>query len=226
MSRIRVDHIEPDREDKKKKERVAEEEKELTTKQELKRKSGSAVMSAFSAYPQAIHFSGEHEEEKIILLLRAHIITNVPWILISIFLALVPMVIFPLALALGILPPVGLGMSVVLTLLWYLGIFTYAFLNALYWYFNVGIVTDERVIDIDWNSITHRDVATAQMSQVQDVREVQSGPLAGIFDFGDVMAQTAGTEPNIEFLKVPHPQLVVRTIQELMTREEKEWEHA
>ncbi|MBI4099378.1 hypothetical protein HY440_00045 [Candidatus Microgenomates bacterium] len=198
---------------------------EQTTDEDLKQKSGSPVMAAFSVFPKAVHFSGQHNDEDIIILIRAHIITNVPWLLGVFLLSLVPLVVGPLLFATGLFPSVSFGLGLAVTLLWYLGIFTYSFLNILSWYFNVGIVTNERVVDVDWNSLVHRDIATALMSQIQDVREVQSGPLSGIFDFGDVHVQTAGTEPNVEFYSVPHPQLIVRKIQELMQQEEKEWEH-
>ncbi len=197
---------------------------ELTTDEELKKKSGSAVFTAFCAYPKAIHFSGKHAGEEIILLLRAHLITNVRWILISFILVLVPTVILPFLVASNVFP-VSVGSEIVITIFWYLGVFTYVFLNTLYWYFNVGIITDERVVDVDWNSLVHHDVALSLMSQIQDVRAERIGVLTAIFDYGHVHVQTAGTEPNIEFLNVPHPQLVVRIIQELMAKEELEHEH-
>ncbi len=197
---------------------------EPTTDEELRAKSGSPVMAAFCAYPTGVHFAGEHEEENIILLLRAHLITNVPWIIISFILALIPTVVFPFLFATGFIPT-KVGTDIVVAIFWYLGVFTYAFLHALYWYFNVGIVTNERIIDVDWNSLTYHDVATALISHIEDVKENQVGVLSGIFDFGNVFVQTAGNEINVEFLQVPHPQLVVRKIQELMGKEENEHEH-
>lgn len=190
---------------------------------ELEEKSGSSVFAAFAAFPKGINFTGEHDGEEIILLLRAHPITNAPWILIAILLLLIPLVIFPFLGVLGL--PVGPGAGLAFFLLWYLGSFTYAFLNFLSWYFNVGIITNERVVDIDWNSITNREVTMALISKIQDVTPKQIGVLFSIFDFGSIFVQTAGTEPNIEFLNVPHPQLVARKIQELMQNEEQQWEH-
>ncbi|KKU90501.1 MAG: hypothetical protein UY21_C0022G0002 [Microgenomates group bacterium GW2011_GWA1_48_10] len=196
---------------------------EPTTDEELRRVSGSP-MAAFAAFPAQVHFSGEHKDEDIILLLRAHPVTNVPWILIVIGMGLLPLIVLPLLSAIGGLAGLSAGTIFVTTVFWYMGTFTYGLLNALYWYFNVGIVTGERIVDIDWSNVIYRDVASALMSKVQDVRADQAGVFAGVFDFGSVYVQTAGTEPNIEFLRVPHPQLVVRKIQELMAAEEKEWE--
>ncbi len=197
---------------------------EQTTNEDLMDKSGSPVMAAFSAFPKKVHFSGQQNDEDIILLIRAHPITNFPWILLAILGIIAPVILGPLLFLSGTLPPIGFGLGLSVAILWYLGIFTYSFLNLLYWYFNVGLVTNERVIDIDWNSLVDRDVATAQVSQIEDIREAQIGVLPGVFDFGNVYIQTAGTQPNVEFYNVPHPQLIVRKIQELMQREELEWE--
>lgn len=191
--------------------------------QELKGKSGS-TLSAFIAYPAGTSFSEQEEGENIILLLRAHVVTNVPWILVTIGLLLAPLVIFPLLSLTGILPVVSLGMGLVLTVFWYLLTFTYAFLNFLYWYFNIYLVTNERVVDVDWYSIVYRKVSSCQIMKIQDVSAVQSGVFAGVFDFGNVQIETAAEEENFEFTAVPHPQLVAKKLQEMMQEEEAQME--
>lgn len=190
---------------------------------QLKKISGTSMLAAFSAWPQNVTFSDEEENENIILLLRAHIITNVPWILITLLLLLIPLVIFPFLGAAGL--PIRPGTGFVFFLLWYLATFTYAFINFLSWYFNVYILTNERVVDIDWYSIIYRKVSSAQISKIQDVSATQIGVLAGIFDYGNIQIQTAAEEENFEFTNIPHPQLVKKKIDELMQKEEKEWEH-
>lgn len=197
---------------------------EPTTDDELRAKSGSPVMAAFSAFPSGVHFSGEHDDEEIIILVRAHIVTIVPWLVAVLGGALVPVVVLPVAAVSGIFPQVSFGLGLVLFIFWYLGLLTYASLNLLFWYFNVGIVTNERVVDVDWNSLVHHDVALTLMNQIQDVRAERIGVMTAVFDYGHVHVQTAGTVANVEFYNVPHPQLVVRKIQELMAVEEKEHE--
>jgi hypothetical protein len=197
---------------------------DTTTDREARARSGNSPLAAFAAFPAGIHFSGEHDDERIVLFMRAHPITMLPWALVSLALLLGPIVLLPLLGMLGTGFGLGPGTALVAILFWYAGTFTYAFLNFLYWYFNVYIVTNERVVDVDWYSLTHREINVSQISKIQDVTSQQIGVLSGIFDYGHVLIQTAGTEPNFEFLNVPHPQLVVRKIQELMEEEEKEWE--
>lgn len=190
--------------------------------EELEAKSGHTVVSAFCAFPKSVSFSGEETGEDIILFMRQHVIINVPWIILTLILLIAPLAILPILLSFGALPSLGLGVNLVLFVGWYLGIFTYAFLNFLYWYFNVYIVTNERIIDVDWYSVVNHDTKFTQIAKIEDVSASQFGVIPGLFDFGNVKIETAGTEPNLAFEKIPHPQLVAKKIQELMQIEENE----
>lgn len=187
---------------------------------ELEQKSSQGVLSAFVAHPPGIFFADKEPTEDLILLLRAHLITTVPWIIVTLLLLVVPVVLLPIVTALGLVGTFGPGFILVATIFWYAIIFTYAFINFLYWYFNVYIVTSERVIDVDWYSVIIRKVSSTQIAKIQDASAVQVGVFAGIFDYGDVVIQTAGTEENFQFTAVPHPQLVAKKIEELMQLEE------
>ncbi len=189
---------------------------EPTTDQEILKASKANVLSAFFAFPQDAHFAGEQEDEEIILLMRAHIVTTFPWIIVTLLLLAAPIILLPIFGGLGTLAAIGYGMTFSLLVFWYLGTFTFAFLNFLFWYFNVYIVTNQRIVDVDWYSLVNREVNVSQISKIQDITANQIGVLSGLFDYGHVFIQTAGTEPNFEFHNVPHPQLVARKIQELL----------
>ncbi len=227
MPRIAVDNVEPDISQPVNK---SVEETPVEVKVEVKKvepkfeKSGNPIFSAFSVMPDAIRFEGETQDEQVLLLLRAHVITNVKWILVTIGLILVPLIIFPVLASLNMLSGVGGGTGFVFTIFWLLATFTYAFVNFLYWFFNVYIVTNERVVDIDWYSIIYHQTNSTRISRIQDVSSSRIGVFASMFDFGNVHIQTAAEESNFEFMNVPHPNLVSQKIQDLMEEEEKEWE--
>ncbi len=191
---------------------------------ELKEKSGKSPLTAFSAYPAGVFFSGEGEDETIIILLRAHIVTNIPWLIVAFGAVLVPLIVFPVLAGFNVFPSVGMGTQVFVTLLWYAGIFTYSFINFLYWYFNIYLVTSERVVDIDWYSLLYQKVSSTGVAHIEDVTATHGGVIAGLFDFGNIYIQTAGTQENFEFANIPHPQLVVKKIEDLMQKEEEETE--
>ena len=54
------------------------------------------------------------------------------------------------------------------------------------------------------------------ISKIEDVTSKVGGFFRSIFDYGNILVQTAGEEPNIEFLGVPHPSQIVKIINELM----------
>ncbi|MDO8514963.1 MAG: hypothetical protein Q7S14_00550 [bacterium] len=186
-----------------------------TTDEEIKKKSGISPISAFLAYPTKACFTGEQKGEVIILLMRAHIVTIVPWLLVSLVLFFAPSFLFPLVFKYNILPALTIGQTTSFTLFWYLASFTYAFINFLFWFFNVYIVTNKQIVDIDWYSVISHKLSSAPLAKVQDITSRRMGVLAGVFDFGNVTIQTAGELPNFDFTNVPHPQLVVNRIKEL-----------
>lgn len=176
--------------------------------------------SSFLSYPENIHFDTQEEEEQIILLLRKHWITNVPWLFFLALLLAFPTVIFPIFFKTNALSFVPGNFTVILTLGWYLLSFGFALVNFISWYFNVYIVTNERIIDVDFYQLLYKQMASARISKVQDITYKLGGVTRSIFDYGDVFIQTAGAEVNFDFAGVPHPEQVVRIIGELTEKGE------
>ena len=82
--------------------------------------------------------------------------------------------------------------------------------------YNVGIVTNERILDVDFNMIIQKQVSGTSLAKVTDVTERTTGFVRSLFQFGDVYVQTAGEEQNIEFHAVPEPVEIVSIINKLM----------
>lgn len=179
----------------------------------------SSSLSSFMVKPNGIRFETQEAKEEIFLLMRQHPIRNVGWILATLGLVLLPGFIVPLFLAASIIPAdFPPGYFVVLPLLWYLGVFGFAFTNFLHWYFNVYILTSERVVDIDWVNLLYKRLSSTHLANIQDVTYRQSGFIGSLFDFGNVYIQTAGTDPNFEFDAVPKPNFVVTEINKVLKK--------
>ncbi len=174
------------------------------------------LLTAYMPVPQGVHFESQEEEEKIILLLRSHPITNLPWIVVAIIMLFAPLVIFPLFSFLNPLPSLPLAYHLVLTLVWYTLTFSVVLVNYLHWFFNVYMVTNERIVDIDFYNLVHRQLSSTRIGRIQDVTYKVNGVIRSIFDYGDVVIQTAGTEENFVFEATPQPQHVVKKIEELI----------
>src|SRR3989344_9208644 len=174
--------------------------------------------AAFVVAPKHLSFETQEKEEKILLLLRRHPLTNVPWILVALVMVVVPLLL-PYFSSLAFLPVRLVAVSVVA---WYLLVFGFIFEQFLDWYFNVYVITDERIIDFDFYSLIYKRVSEAKIDKSEDVTFEMTGVVRSIFNFGTIFIQTAGESREFEFEDTPRPQKVVKFLNELILEEERE----
>lgn len=179
-------------------------------------RSGRWVMGAFWVAPLR-KFINQQEDERIVLMLREHPVTNIPWLLMCVVAAVVPMLILPTNIFAGI--PVRF--VVMGTVGWYVLIFAFGLEKFLKWYYSVFIVTNERVVDIDFYNLVHRVVTTANLNHIEEPRMITGGFIRSIFQYGDVTVSTAAEDPSIEAEAVPWPNRVVDIISRLAEELEK-----
>lgn len=157
--------------------------------------------------PIPLHFEGEQKDEQVLVVIRAHPIINIGWVLTSIFLLVVPLsVLIYFIFGLSISLPFSLATALVATLIWALIIVGIAFQQFLHWYFNLYILTNKRIVDIDFFGLFHRRVSQTHLFNIQDITYSKAGILQNFLDFGDLHLQTAGTAPNFEFHNIPDPE--------------------
>lgn len=184
--------------------------------EELSKKRESATWSAFAVTPPDLRFETQEPDEKVVLLLRQHPIVNVSWLAMAVVLALMPA--FWEYLPFSWLP---VRFQLATAVLWYLLVLAYVLEKFLGWYFNVYVVTDERVVDIDFRGLIHRNLSVTQIGSIQDVSFVQTGGMAAIFNYGDVFIQTAAEQREFDFARVPNPGRVVEILY-MMQQEERQ----
>jgi membrane protein YdbS with pleckstrin-like domain len=172
--------------------------------------------SAFLINPKVFSFEEKDPDESILLVLRPHWFTNSSWILTTIILLIIPIFLFP-ALS-GFAP----NYRFVTVLFYFLVTFVFAFEKFLSWYFNVFIITDERVVDIDFNNLLVKKFSEAKINMIQDVTSKVIGLFPTMFNYGSVYIQTAAEVPEIEFENVPNPEKVIKVLQQLRQEEELE----
>ncbi len=184
----------------------------------LKLKKQNKVLHSFCIFPEA-DFNLRHKDEKIVAIIRSHPITQLPWIFNSfLFFLLILFLnsyVFPLFSSILNFPKI-LAINFFLFSL----LFSYILLNITAWFFNVGIITTKRVLDLDYSPLTYREFAGTGIENVEDITSTSAGPFSNIFRYGNVEVQTAGTEQNIEFVKVPFPDQIVKIINQLKVSRE------
>lgn len=188
---------------------VAKPKKEVFEKLDLPPLSNP--LSSFLFKPSDVRFENQEKDEIIILLLRRHWITNLGWIIAS-FLGLFIPILFFFFFPIFELPQ---KYKILLFIGWYLLLIAFIFEKFLVWFFNVAIITNKRVLDIDFYGLLYKEISDAQLEEIQDVTQTQIGAIRTVFNFGNVTIQTAGERQMIEFEDIPHPDKVVKILQDL-----------
>src|SRR6185312_13838888 len=93
---------------------------------------------------------------------------------------------------------------------------SYMFVSFITWYFNISLITNKRILDIDFQDLVYKNIAETKMDLIQDVSETETGVLRTVFNFGDVLVQTAGTLENFNLEAVPHPDRAVEIVETLI----------
>ena len=175
-------------------------------------------LGSFNYIPKNVNFENKDPEEKVVLFLRKHPLTNLGWISLTFVLAILP----PFLTALPVFDNVPFRFVILGMLIWYLFTFLYSFEAFLDWFFSVNIITDERIFDFDFYNLTYRKVTDVNIDRIQDVTVAVGGGIGTVFNFGNVLIQTAAEIPEIDFIEVPQPDKVAKILREMRVKEEAE----
>lgn len=187
-----------------------------------------SLLGSISVLPKNVTFGTQHDGEKLIVLLRAHIFTNLKWIALVSLLTFLPLFWgdFPLISALDV------WTQMIVAVVWYLALGFVAIENLMLWYYSVYIITDERLIDVDFFDLFYKNIDVTRIKSVENVNYSQMGALSSILNYGDVVVETSaeqrttdpgsGERATFTFEAVPNPDRVARVISELIDQEEQE----
>jgi len=185
-------------------------------------KLNTTPLTAYLMHPNDIRFETQDPDEEVILFMRQHIIVLIPKLIIGIIVFFAPLILFPILIRF-LQSPVEIpgGYVIVGTVFWYLATFGFFLSMFMQWYFNIFIVTNHRIIDIDFLFFLYKKFGEAKIEKIQDISFRTGGITATVFNYGDVIIQTAGELPNLIFEKVPRPSEVVHILSDL-TEDHKE----
>ncbi len=165
------------------------------------KKGKISYLTTYCELPEGVIYEGEDADEVALLFLRRDFITNIPWIVTTLVALILPLFLGQLTITNSI-PP---RFWIIIIAFYYVFIIGYAIYSFINWFYNISLITERDVVDVDYSHITYKNIAVATYEAIQDVEYIQSGFLRNFFDFGDVFVQTAGHRANIEFLRVPKP---------------------
>lgn len=168
-------------------------------------------------YPFLISCHGKLEQP--ILTLRAHpvvFITRGAVFAVLFFVPFAAMALLP-ELTESLLASVAGGtVAVLLVALYLLVVLLLGFNHFFNWFFDLWVVTNERIIDIDQEGVFSKKIGELELHKVQDVLAESHGVLATVFGYGRIMVQTAGAKTEFAFDGIPKPYAVAKHILELV----------
>lgn len=177
------------------------------------------LFPALFVKPSKIRFIEQEKDEEVILFLRQHGIVNIPWILMAILAIFLPplFIQFDVSFGFNFLRNVPDQVLIGGLTTYYLIILAYVIEQFLFWYYNIYIITNLHLVDINFFSLLSRDITEIEFKDVQSVSTAISGIFGSLFNFGDVIVRTAAEKVPITFHRVPRPDFVADKIQDLQT---------
>ena len=177
---------------------------------------GEKRKSSFSVFPRNVEYYGMEENEEPVLIVRRSLGAMIKPVASAVLLVfLVGIAVFAIISSFSVgSGAFNAGLAGVLIMMMF--VINLALEIFVKWFYSVNIVTDERVVDVDFINMLYHTFHEAQLEHIEDVSHSVSGLLGSIFDFGTVRIQTAGAIPEIAFEQVPRPQDVQDVIHDLL----------
>lgn len=176
---------------------------------------------SFCAFPDKVSFNGQDRDECVVLLVRRSLASYFWKYLLIFFFLIAPAFLAAVISSVGLTGGSAFAIIAGGTIILWLIAITIGVDTFLKWFFSVDLITDERIIDIDFNNILYHKVSEAQLEQIQDVTHDVAGLFGSLFDYGNVYIQTASARPRIIFEKVPRARDIQDTLQDLLEMKEK-----
>jgi hypothetical protein len=76
------------------------------------------------------------------------------------------------------------------------------------YYMDIWVVTNRRIIDIDYLRLFDRNIAMLRFERVQDITTEVKGVVATLLKYGSVIVQTAGSDKEFVIDQIAHPELL------------------
>lgn len=175
-------------------------------------------LKSYVKRPANTSYEGEDHDEEIELLVRRSLVTVVMWLISFIIFFLIPIFLIPLLARLQYNGQHIFGdlFLFCFTLFWYIFTFGFAFQSFLNWYFEVLLVTNKKIVDIDRFCTS---ISETPLRNVQDVTSKIYGTWGHILNIGSIHIQTAAERGEFEFETVDNPSVVRDAISDLVSME-------
>ena len=173
------------------------------------------------------HFEGQKSDERIFLVLHRFwfdIFCQFLLIIGMLFLLIGSFIYLPL-----IFPELKSSQSRNLFLflenLFFILTWVISFLIWIDYYFDIWIVTDQRIVNIEQKGLFSRTTSELELEKIQDISTDVRGVIPTFLNYGDLQVQTAAEREKFLFHNIPDPYSVKDLIMNLQKKQEHKEEH-
>ena len=89
------------------------------------------------------------------------------------------------------------------------------------YYMDIWVITNRRIIDIDYLRLFDRNIAMVRFERVQDVTTHVQGIVGTLLRYGSVVVQTAGSDREFVIDQIANPEALRDVINRQVGRENK-----
>lgn len=167
------------------------------------------MAGVLSINPRNVRFQTQNRGEKVFIKARAHPLINIDWVFNSAFLAIFPILVavgfYYLPFDINILDYVEWYYLALVLIIYYSVLYTSVLYSFMDWYYDVYLVTNERILNFQFEPLKRHRIAEARLENIENVSESVIGFLPSINNYGDVKIQTAAHHNLFTFRAVPDP---------------------
>lgn len=183
-------------------------------------------LAAYAELPYGVRFGDQRQGERVVLLLRQHLIVNLKWALALVAATLLPPFVYWLPwtdwLGLEGMRALPIEVRETMILVWYTGVIGFVIEAFFVWYYSVYLVTNKRVVDTDFRGLLHYSSNEASLSKIQNVSHEQGGVWQLLFNYGTVKIKTGASGiydgATLTFDNVPQPARVADLLTDILPR--------
>ena len=165
--------------------------------------------------------------EKVEYIIRRHWITFIPTVLFFVLLLVLPFGAYLLlANSTGnfLQNPVYYTAGLLFASLYYLSAILFFYTYFVAFHLDLWVITNDRLLDVQQKTLFARTVSEVDLYQIQDASSEVHGIFPSIFNYGNIILQTAGPVPKFVFRNVPDPNKLRQAILTLSSKDKKDHE--
>ncbi|MCC6934098.1 MAG: PH domain-containing protein [Candidatus Yanofskybacteria bacterium] len=148
------------------------------------------------------------EGEEVVMKVHRHWLFIVTRIIVLALLLVAPLLAAEAFRASGVLGEGGISGAARMTLwaLWGLVLWVVFWQFWTTYYMDIWVITNRRIIDIDYERLFDRNIAILRLDRVQDITTHVQGVVGTLLKYGKVVVQTAGSDKEFVIDQIAHPE--------------------